>query len=218
MPRQKILGFIDNREKASGIRFRLRDEIAERALTSWASVQWAASGTLPLMTAYNRLKRQAQHYLQHASETSGFLGEILQEVPFWFARMLTRLNEYDSWRLRLEEDTEKGLQADELSLLNEVFLPQGAIDRTDFQLSPDTEKLKHFFLEKYRLTTEYGIGLASAKEAGYDIVSLGEQGRIYQHVIERIGAARIKDLLSALCARGLLACRQTRGGIPFYQM
>lgn len=214
----KMLGFIDNREKASGIRFRLRDEIAERALTSWASAQWAASEILPLMTAYRRLERQAQQYLQGVAEANDLLGEILQEMPFWFVRMLTRLDEYDSWQIKLEEKVEKSLQADECLLLKEVFLQRGAIDRTAFQVSADSGKLKHFFLEKYRVATEYGVGLASAKEAGYDVVSLGEQGQIYQHMIERLGATRIENLLSTFHDRGLLICKHTRGGTPFYQL
>ena len=77
------------------------------------------------------------------------LDEILHEMPFWFARMLTRLDEYDTWKISLEANTAKTLQPDELLLINEVFLPHGAIDRTDL-CEPSTENLKHFFLEKYR--------------------------------------------------------------------
>jgi len=213
----KMLGFIDNREKASGIRLRLRDELADRALTRWAAAQWAASGTLSLITAYSRLEKQAQQYIQQADADS-VLRERLQEMPFWFARFLTRLNEYNTWQVRLAVDIGERLQADEYSLLNEVFLPQGAIDRTAFQVPSDTGKLKHFFLEKYRVATEYGIGLKSVKEAGYDIVSLGEQGRIYQHLIERIGATRIENLISELCKQDRLISKQSRDGASFYQL
>lgn len=214
----KLLGFIDNREKASGIRFRLRDEIAERALTSWATAQWAASGTLPLLTAYHRLAGQAWQYLRDGSGADDLLGEILQEMPFWFARMLIRLHEYDSWQVRLEEEREKSLSADERLLLNEVFLQQGAIDRRAFELPLDSGRLKHFYLEKYRVTTEYGIGLVGAKEVGYDITSLGQQGKIYQHIIEQLGAVHIESLCSNLHAHGLLVCKQTPGGAQFYQL
>jgi Helicase conserved C-terminal domain/Domain of unknown function (DUF1998) len=214
---EKLLGFIDNREKASGIRFRLRDEIAERALTNWAAEQWSGSDTLPLLTAYSRLEKQALQFIQHNQNTDALLCEMLQEMPFWFARMLTRLDEYDMWQMNLAEDAVKGLQADELALITQVFLSRNAIDRTAFPVS-DTSHLKHFFLEKYRVETEFGIGLESTKEVGYDIISLGERGVIYQHVIDRIGAARIKGLLDSLHIHGLLVRKQTHNGIVFYQL
>lgn len=214
----KMLAFIDNREKASGIRFRLRDEIAERTLTIWAAAQWAASGPLPLLTAYRRLAGQAQQYLHTIEETDDLLGEILREMPFWFARMLTRPDEYDSWQIRLDEGREKSLSAEERLLLREVFFPHGAIDRSAFNLTTGSEKLKHFYLEKYRVSTEYGLGLASVKEIGYDVTSLGEQGQIYRHVIEQLGAAHIEDLLLSLRNQGILVCKQSVGGMPFYQL
>ncbi len=214
---EKLLGFIDNREKASGIRFRLRDEIAERTLTTWVAEQWSGSDALPLVNAYSRIDKQAQHFIQHNQNSDALLCEILREMPFWFTRMLTRLNEYNTWQISLVEDAAKDLQADELALIYEVFLSRNAIDRTAFPVS-DTSQMKHFFLEKYRVETEFGIGLESTAEAGYDIISLGERGESYQHIIDRIGAARIKGLLDSLHTHGLLVRKQTHNGIVFYQV
>lgn len=218
----QLLGFIDNREKASSIRFRLRDEIAERALTNWAFKQWAGAGTLPLLTAYRRLEKQ----MHDDSEEKDIWSEIKQEMPFWFARMVTRLNEYeDMWHVRLDTDVAQGLQEQERKLINDVFLPSSgktsfphcAIDRTDFGTF-EVDNLKHFFLEKYRVTTEYGVGLRSVKEQGYDVVSLGEQGRIYQDVIEEVGSDRIEPLLSSLVSKGILLAKETNQGTIFYQL
>lgn len=216
---KKMLGFIDNREKASSIRFRLRDEIAERALTSWAAKQWSAVGTLPLLSAYRRLENQVHSELTEFDEPEEvLLHEIKQEMVFWFARMLTQLEEYDDmWHVHLSNDISQTLQEQEHYLIHEVFLPQCAIDRAGFG-TPGIDKLKHFFLEKYRVSTEYGIGTKSAKERGYDVVSLGEQGRIYQRVVEQIGRERIEPLLSSLAMNGVLVRKMTPGGMVFYQL
>jgi len=215
---KKLLSFIDNREKASGIRFRLRDEIAERALTMWAKENWSGSGVLPLTTAYRRLETQVQYSIHEKEKVGDGLIEVVQEMPFWFARMLTRLPEYDQdWKIHLAKGTANGLQEDELRLINEVFLLHGAVDRSEFGV-PNTENLNHFFIEKYRVAIEYGVGLSSAKEQGYDVVSLGVQGKIYQRIIDSIGSDRIGQLLSSLNDHGILECKQTSKGVLFYQL
>jgi len=213
----KLLGFIDNREKASGIRFRLRDEIAERALTTWAAREWSSSDGLPLLKAYHRLEQQAHHLDQDISENARILYETLRELPFWFARMLTNLDQYLYWHIYLNPVLSAQLQTDERLLLEKVFLESGVIDRTDFGVV-DTQNLSYFFIEKYRVATEFGIGLSSASEHGYTITSLGPQGRNYQEVITQLGSERIATLLPSLADRGVLRLKQTRGGVSFYQL
>lgn len=215
---EKLLGFIDNREKASSIRFRLRDEIAERTLTRWAIEQWDGSGALPLTTAYCRLKKQIHSRADEEDEEQKVHNEIKQELAFWFARMLTQPNNYeDVWRICSDTNITQTLQAEERQLIDEVFLPQGAIDRTNFSVT-NADNLKHFFLEKYRISTEYGVSTRSTQKRGYDIVSLSEQGRVYQHVVEQIGADKISWLLESLTARGILIRKETKDSNIFYQL
>lgn len=206
----KLLGFIDNRERASGIRFRLRDEIADRVLTEQAGKQWAASEELPLIDAYN-------HLMDINPENESILSEIVQELPFWFARMLTKLPEYEDWHLCLNTDIQNTLDTDANTLIEQVFIAQGAIDRS-WLLTPQVHPLHHFYLEKYRVETEYGIGTEGAKEHGYDIISLGKEGEKYKDVIQQLGSARIEALLSTLQSKNILVCKKTRQGKTYYQL
>ena len=209
----KLLGFIDNRERASAIKLRLTDEIADRTLTSWTLENLSDMGKISLVDAFCTLKRALPSSSDSEDEKhSG--SELLNEMPFWFTRMLSSIDEYEKkWEITV--DRTLSLQADEMELL-EIILREYAIDRTSFW-QDKTDGLKHFHLEKYRVTTQYGIGLRSASERGYEIKSLGEQGRDYGEFIQRVNSDNIQKMLDSLTLSKVLVRKETPQGTPFYQ-
>ncbi|GHO56048.1 DEAD/DEAH box helicase [Ktedonobacter robiniae] len=217
----KLLGFIDNREKASGLKLRLNDDFAERALTKKASSIWQNEGPINLVEAFealrDALKEDASEDSDH-NERDKTVAELLQEMPFWFHRALTyiqdgQFNENPDWKISI--DTNLELTSEESELLEKVMLQENAIDRSSF---PHSTVLKHFHLDKYRVETQYGIGLRSVTEQGYHVTSLGERGVLYQEVIQRIGAATIEQMLHDLADRGIVQCRTTPNGYEYYQI
>ncbi len=207
----KLLGFIDNRERASGIRFRLRDEIADRVLTEQGYEEWSKLGEISLPEAYLSLTRKD-------FPDKGLCAEVGREVPFWFARMLTRLPDYEaSWAVVLNSERSDSCCGEALELIHQIFLKQGAIDRSAFP-TPVTHHLQHFYLEKYRVETEYGVGIEGVQEQGYNIISLGKEGEKYKEYIQRVGSERIQEILSDLQSKGIITCKKTRQGKTYYQV
>lgn len=181
---EKLLGFIDNRERASAIKLRLNDEIAERMLCAWALEQWSDREDINLIEAFNILTNALSTDLD---EEDTRYNKALREMPFWFVRMLTCLDEYDEWKVVVRPP--KDFQPDENELLN-IFLREGAIDSSPFK-SSEVRNLRHFHLEKHRVSTEYGIGLRTSNERGFTVTSMGEQGQHFKEFIKRIGSTTI---------------------------
>jgi superfamily II DNA or RNA helicase len=217
----KLLGFIDNRERASGIKLRLNDDIAERTLTAWAASKWSQMGEMKLEDAFKRLQGEIPSATvtlpdekEDAVNTS--LHEALREMPFWFSRMLADLKSYqEEWEVYV--DRSLVLHPDEDKLLNEIMLSKAAIDRTSFWTG-ESVSLKHFHVDKYRVETRYGVGMKSASDRDYNIISLGEQGRLYESFIEQITSVGIQDMLDSLTARGILVREKISDDISFYQL
>ena len=221
----KLLGFIDNKERASAIKLRLNDEIAERTLETWAINLLSDEEEMNLVEAFKLLEKEMPPEVPVSSdeeEQEDAAIAPLREMPFWFSRMLTYLNEYKHWRVYIDESL--SLQPDEYELLNGIMLREAAsdrknkaaIDRTSFWMA-ETEPLKHLYLEKKRVTTQYGVGLSSSNEPGYDIISLGQHGKLYKDYIQRAGS-NIKDTLDTLTIREILVQKTTPAGILFYQL
>lgn len=208
---EKLLGFIDNRERASAIKLRLNDEIAERMLCAWALEKWSGLEEINLVEAFNTLTDTLSTDID---EEDAPYNMALREMPFWFVRMLTCLDEYPEWKAVVHPF--EGLRLDEYELLN-IILQEGAIDKSTFKNS-EIHNLRQFHLEKHRVSTEYGIGLRTSDERGYAITSMGEQGQIYKEFIKRIGSLAIQQMLVDLTERGILIQKVTPGGIPFYQL
>jgi len=218
----KLLGFIDNRERASGIKLRLNDDIAERTLTAWAASIWSQMGEMNLEYAFHLLQRAISPATVNSPEeeedaVNASLHEALREMPFWFSRMLADLNSYPGWEVYVDKSLV--LHPDEDELLNEIMLSEAeaAIDRTSFW-GGEPVSLKHFHVEKYRVDTHYGVALKSTDDRGYNITSLGEQGRLYKSFIARITSAGIKEMLGSLTERGILVQKKTPDGTSFYQL
>jgi superfamily II DNA/RNA helicase len=220
---EKLLGFIDNREKASGLKLRLNDDFAERTLSAWATENWQKKGCISVSEAFELLQNNLLSFSQgedNQDTREVIKAELLQEMPFWFHRMLTYLSEEtqsqtNRWKISIDKDLP--LSNDERELLDKVMLPTNAIDRTSFETIDDGH-LKHFYLDKYRVETQYGVGTRSSSEKGFYITSLGEQGVLYQDLIERMGAEKITALLQDLTKRGILLQKKTHNSVYFYQL
>lgn len=210
----KLLGFIDNKERASSIKLRLNDEIADRTLTKWAISNWRQDEEMPLLDAFNTLQKAIPSTDQDEEVTS--LGILFQEMPFWFSRMLASLEDYKDWQVLVNKAQD--LNDDEYELLQEIMLREGAIDRTSFPVG-DLTTLKHFYIEKYKVDMQYGIGTCSIQESKLDITSLGEQGRIYENFIERMKekGIRVEKTLEKLTNREILVRKQALRA-TFYQL
>jgi superfamily II DNA or RNA helicase len=216
----KLLGFIDNRERASGIKLRLNDDIAERTLTAWAASMWVGMEELNLIDAFHLLQRAIPSDAvtspdEEEDVVNASLHEALREMPFWFSRMLADIDDYQEWEVYI--DISLSLHPDEYELLNEIMLHEAAIDRTSFWAG-EPLSLKHFHVEKYRVDTHYGVALKSTSDRGYNITSLGEQGRLYKSFIARITSAGIKEMLGSLTERGILVQKKTPDSTSFYQL
>lgn len=210
---KKLLGFIDNRERASAIKLRLSDEIADRTLTGWAASALSGEEEMNLIQAFDRLKKAITSYSSSDEEDSG-INDLLREMPFWFTRMLGSLDEYEEWKVVIHPASP--VQTGEEELLN-ILLFENAIDRTYFW-EGKTDNLKYFHLEKYRVSTQYAVGLSSTDERGYNIKSLGVHGLDYKDYIMHVGSTSIQQMLERLVACGVLIRKETPKGISFYQL
>jgi len=207
----RILGFVDAREKASKYRVRLHDELASYVLSLLARSVWTECKPLP--EAFEELQNEINSW-QEGEEPDELA--FVQEMPFWFCRMLTYgENGAAGWRLVLNEEYE--LDDDEQVLLEQVFLSERAIDRDSFHTF-EAGNIKYFYVERYRCEMRYGVGMSGSDERGYDIISLGERGQRYQELIARYGEKKLQAMLSELVARGLLVLKQTPKGTTYYQL
>jgi superfamily II DNA or RNA helicase len=219
----KLLGFIDNREKASSLKLRLNDDFAERALMTWATLQWQDNKRISLPEAFELLQNELPHPVKNEDDQNArdvILTEILQEMPFWFQRMLMYLaedaqNQTNDWQISIDKDLP--LSNDERELLEKIMLPAKAIDKTSFE-AINYASLKHFYLDMYRVETQYGVGARSFTEKGFQITSLGEQGIRYKDMITSIGVEKIAALLQDLTTRDIITQKKTRDEAPFYQI
>lgn len=214
----KLLGFIDNREKASGIRFRLRDEFADRQLSNWAFEQLPDSA-ITVTTAFKSLEKHTPKTSTEDDETNEN-DEILQEIGFWFHRMLTRWQEYkDLWKIeiRLEPVIKQLLNDTDLELLEKIFLDNANFDLSSIRNTINTKDLKHFYLEKYRVATEFGVAFESVRRVGYSIDSLSKQAIIYKDLVEKFGSEQINLALERLHELGILV-KKNIDEVDFYQL
>lgn len=212
----KLLGFIDNRERASSIKLRLNDEIADRTLSALAIEEWSSEEGIDLLEAFRRLENKAlsASSSDEDDDTNNAASGPLKEMPFWFMRMLSYLDEYENWEVSLRPSA---YSPDEHALLS-LMLNEGAIDRTSFRKDHTDTLRKHFSLESYRVSTEYGVGLSVTNERGYNIKSLGEHGRDYKEFITKVGSATIQELLINLTSNGVLVHKKTPQDVSFYQL
>jgi len=202
---------------ASGIKLRLTDDIAERTLDAWAASIWEGSTDLSLIEAFELLRNAIP--ADDESQTRPTFTTLLQEMPFWYKRMLTYQEEEDvalPWSLSLASSLT--LDENEYELLNNIMLGSAAIDTSSFEQPGGIQNLKFFHVEKYRVENDYGAGMRRASERGYDIVSLGEQGVLHQDFIQRLTSATIEEMLDSLTSRGILVRKNTPLGYEYYQL
>ncbi len=213
----KLLSFIDSRERASGLKIRLNDDIAERALTAWAATVWEDSDSLNLVDAFEQLQKSS--LLDDENEDLLLLSDLLREMPFWFRRMLTYLEEdtvYAYWKISI--DSSLTLDDGERELLGKIMLCSNAIDTTHFASPGGIHSLKHFHVDKYRVETQYGVGMISSAKPGYHILSLGERGMLHQESIQRIGSTELEERLKRLTSREIIVEKTTPANRIFYQL
>lgn len=196
---KKLLGFVDNREKASRFSTVLRDEFAEQFLEEFLKLHYPPSRRLNLVLTLEHLlgKIPPQEQLSPLEQA------IFKELPLWYARYISmpaRMFDYKTGLLRIKDiELFEGVPRE----LMDIFLTERAIDKRGPELSAAGLKLvddPHFIrFQRYWATQQRGIRFTAQEESelpNYPSISLSKDAREHAEFVDRYDMER--DILPAL--------------------
>ncbi len=202
---QKILAFIDSREKASQYASVLQDEFIEEFFIEYLKFILPEESRLPILTILEFAKKDIERRQENLSE---FEKKVFAEFELWFWRYLSmppRIFQNIAERLRI--DGYQGLCDAEKRIVN-IFLneriiakPQSFINK---RINPSFIK---FFLGFARM--QRGISIKPeqvVREPNFpNYISLGEQARIYSVLQElKLTPDKLERLFDSLCQKKIL--------------
>jgi ATP-dependent helicase YprA (DUF1998 family) len=211
---KKLLGFVDNREKASRYASILQDEFASQFLEECLKLWYPHDWPVGLPTALEVMHRQVAS-LEDLSEVER---AIFDELDLWYWRYVGMPSRhFGSKRGLLQLKDPDGFTESEKELL-EVFIAERAIAR-DYE--DDQPNSRHIRFWKYLATDHKGIHLwpgENSQDLRYPSISLSEQAREYRAFVGEYGHGRIVEAVEALVQREVLQTGCTSDGKTHYYL
>ncbi len=197
---RKLLGFVDNREKASQYGMVFQDEFANEFFEAYLRLHCPAEREIDLETTLELLHEQ----IPDQELLSPLEIDLFQEMDLWYCRSIgysPRKFMTGAERLRLKSfDNLSELEHD----LLEIFLNERAI-----ALRFSGQNLESQFIRfwRYLATDRIGIYLDETNRSespSFPGISLGSQGSEYREFIQRYGTKQIGQAVDLLVQKGIL--------------
>ncbi len=211
---RKLLGFIDNRERASQYATVLQDGFASEFLEEYAKLRLPRGRKLDILSALEILHGQ----IPPREYPSPVEQAILDELDLWYWRTLCRPpRQFESKRDLLQLETSEALTLLENEVLG-VFLQERAI-ATDF--GDDMTLSRYIVFEREYATDHKGIHCeagAGSADPCYPSISLGEAAREYRSFVDRYSQEHIQEAIRHLVDEDWLLQDQTPDGKTHYYL
>jgi ATP-dependent helicase YprA (DUF1998 family) len=211
---RKLLGFVDNREKATQYGIVLQDEFANDFFNAYLRLHYPLGREIDLETTLELLHEQIPN-----PESLTLLEQALfRELDLWYCRNIG----YSPRKFPLLPNQLRLKSFENLSLLErellEIFLDERAIALRYSGELPDSRFVRFW---RYLATDRTGIYLDEKNRSelpGYPGISLGEQGKEYQEFIPRYGVESIRQAVENLVQQEILVAEQTGDGKTNYYL
>jgi len=212
---KKLLGFVDNREKASRYATVLQDEFASQFLEEYLKFckhRYVPSEKADLVTVLEALHR----HIPDRRELSQVDQALFDELDIWYWRYVCAPQRLFGSKKNLLQLKEPDRFTDfERELLN-IFITERAIAKPYQNDKPESHYIKFM---KYLATDHKGIHCDASQRSdnpAYPSISLGEQADEYRDFVRQHGAERIAEAVKDLVRREVLCAGETRDGKTHY--
>lgn len=202
---RKLLGFVDNREKASQYGIVLQDEFANEFFEAYLRMHYPAGRDIDLETTLELLHEQ----IPDQELLSPLEIDLFQELDMWYCRSVgysPRKFMTGTDRLRLKNfDNLSKLEQD----LLEIFLNERAIA---LRFSGQNVESQFIRFWRHLATDRIGIYLEEknrSESPSFPGISLGSQGSEYREFIQRYGTNQIRQAVELLVHKGILVIGRT---------
>lgn len=211
---RKLLGFVDNREKASQYGIVLQDEFASDFFSAYLRLHYPPGREIDLETALELLHEQipGPEFLSPLEQA------LFQEMDLWYCRSIG----YSPRKFPLQIDQLRLKPFENLSPLErellEIFLAERAIALRYSGEWPNSRFVRFW---RYLATDRVGIYLDEKNRSGlpgYPGISLGEQGKEYREFIQKYGSEAIRQAVENLVQQEILVVEQTGDGRTNYYL
>jgi superfamily II DNA/RNA helicase len=210
----KLLGFVDSRGRVSRYGTGLQDEFADTFLKSKLAQETEVSRPLPKVAEIVHNWRAENEYER----------ALLEEADLWLARLIGRPASDETNFLSLREGLD--LTKLERKILEQVFVEARAIDRGE-RATAETSPYYAFYtkhpeeppsetdsinLHKHYAVCRRGVFLekgGGSNHSNYSGLSLTDDGKRFQDLINEHDAERIQKIVHSLCEKNVLCSRAT---------
>ena len=211
---RKLLGFVDNREKATQYGIVLQDEFASDFFEAYLRLHYPTGREIDLETTLELLHEQ----IPIPESLSQLEQALFQEIDLWYCRSIGYSpRKFLLLKDRLRLKTQENLSELEHDLL-EIFLSERAIALRYSGEWPDSRFVRFW---RYLATDRVGIYLDESNRSelpGYPGISLGEQGQEYREFIRKWGSEQIQHSVETLVQQEILVEGQTADGKIHYYL
>lgn len=211
---RKLLGFVDNREKASQHGIVLQDEFASEFFSAYLKLHYPPGRELDLETTLELLHEQ----IPNPESLTNLELALFQELDFWYCRSIGYSpRKFPLMPNHLRLKSFENLSALERELL-EIFLAERAIALRYSGELPDSRYVRFW---RYLATDRVGIYLDEKNRSelpGYPGISLSEQGKEYREFIQKHGVESIRQAAENLEQQEILVAVQTSDGKTNYYL
>lgn len=211
---RKLLGFVDNREKATQYGIVLQDEFASDFFDAYLRLHYPPGREVDLENTLELLREQ----IPDPKSLSTLEQELFQELNLWYCRSIG----YSPRKFLLLQDrlclkNVENLSELERDLLS-IFMAERAIALRYSGELPDSHFIRFW---RYLATDRVGIYLDQSNSSelpGYPGISLGGQGYEYREFIRKYGSDQIRQAVETLVQKEILVEGQTADSKTHYYL
>ena len=211
---KKLLGFIDNRERASQYASVLQDEFASEFFQECLKLCLPQGREVDIVSALEILHR----WMPTREGRSQLEQTPFEELDLWYWRTLCMPpRHFESKRELLEIQASENLTPFERELLG-IFVTERAIAKP---LADDVPASRAIKFEKEYATDQKGIHCKAgerSEDPRYPSISLGEGAREYNSFVEQYGSERIYEIIRELVEGDWLRDGRTSDGKTHYYL
>ena len=216
-PRQqrKLLGFIDNREKASRYATVLQDEFASRFFEEY--LEFCKQHHMPSERLdLEQVLQVLRDNIPDLEDLSSVEQSLFSELDLWYWRYVSMPpRQFESKKDLLQLNKSKTFPEFERALLD-IFITERAIDKPPQDGDSDSKYIK---FNRYLATDRKGIRCDASQRSddpAYLSISLSEHAKEYRDFVRQHGPERITEAIENLVQREVLRAGETADGKTHY--
>jgi hypothetical protein len=211
---RKLLGFVDNREKATQYGIVLEDEFASDFFDGYLRLHYPTGREIDLESTLELLREQ----IPDAKYLTPLEQALFQDLDLWYCRNIG----FSPRKFLLLKDQVCLKNRDNFSPMErdllDIFLAERAIALRYTGDLPDSRFIRFW---RYLATDRVGIYLDDSDRSelpGYPGISLAVQGHEYREFIRKYGTEKIRKTVEALTQQEILVEGQTADGKTHYYL